>query len=86
MKMTQIATVLGLGAVMALSNPALAQTGGNNDGGTGTTRANDQRDDNDDTDYGWLGLLGLAGLAGLLKKPERHVVHQTDTPRNNPTH
>lgn len=85
MKITQIAIVLGLGAVMALSNPASAQTGNNNDGNTGTTRVNEQREDNN-TDYGWLGLLGLAGLAGLLKKPQRQVVHQTDAPRINPTH
>lgn len=87
MKTAQLATVLGLGAIMAFSNPASAQTGGNNGavgaGNTATTGANDQRDDNNETDYGWIGLLGLAGLAGLLKRPERHVVHQTDTQRNN---
>lgn len=88
MKMKQIASVLGVSAIVALGSPALAQTSGTPGNTTGTTDTTttlaDDRDDND-ADYGWLGLLGLSGLAGLLKKPERHVVHQTDTTRNDYT-
>lgn len=53
-------------------------------GGSTTNRSTTIRTENreEQNDYGWLGLLGLAGLAGLLKKPERHVVHQTDTVRS----
>lgn len=84
MKITQIATVIGVSVLLASGGPALAQTSGTTGNtGTNSTIANDERYENDDTDYGWLGLLGLSGLAGLFKKPERHVVHQTDTARGD---
>ncbi|HEX8234343.1 MAG TPA: WGxxGxxG family protein [Abditibacteriaceae bacterium] len=80
-----LVSTLAVGAVLMCGNTAFAQGGTGTDGGTTGTTATDNRDNRDDSpDYGWLGLLGLAGLAGLLKKPERHVVHQNDTPRTNP--
>ena len=83
---TQLASTLAVGTVLMCGGTAFAQGGTGTDGamsgGANGTTATDNRDDRDDSpDYGWVGLLGLAGLAGLLKKPERHVVHQTDTPR-----
>jgi hypothetical protein len=92
-KSLSIVSTLAVATVLTFSSAAFAQGSGTTGGTTGgdgggtdttTTRNDDRREDNG-TDMGWLGLLGLAGLAGLLKKPERHVVHQTDVPRTNPT-
>lgn len=80
-------TLLVAGMALLSSSSVWAQPGsndGNRTGGSDTTERVDTNDDND-TDYGWIGLLGLAGLAGLLKKPERQVVHHTDTVRTTPT-
>ena len=96
-KSLSIVSTLAVATVLMFSSAAFAQgsgtTGGTTggDGGstgttssTGTTTRNDDQREDDGPDLGWLGLLGLAGLAGLLKKPERHVVHQTDVPRTTP--
>ena len=86
-KSLSIVSTLAVATVLVCSSAAFAQgrgTTGGDGGGTDTTTRNDDRRDDNGTDMGWLGLLGLAGLAGLLKKPERHVVHQTDVPRTNP--
>ena len=82
-KLTHISTIAALAAALMFSQSAFAQGGGDgaNNGGNTGTQTEERRDDG--PDLGWLGLLGLAGLAGLRKKPEQHVVHQTDV-RPNP--
>ncbi len=70
------ASVLSLSvALLPLSMPAHAQSGGGAGGSTGgstsgstsgsTTTGTTDSTRNNDFDWGWLGLLGLIGLAGL---------------------
>ncbi len=73
-----------VGATLLASAGAFAQTSSSD--GAGSTTANRTttirtEERQEQPNYSWLGLLGLAGLAGLLKKPERQVIHQTDTVR-----
>jgi MYXO-CTERM domain-containing protein len=76
-KTTSLLSLFALGALLATSTPALAQTGDNNNTETTTTRT-----DNDGDDHGKWGLAGLLGLLGLLgrRKNDTHV-HTTNTCR-----
>lgn len=77
MKRSDLSKVVGAGvlglslALVPLTMPSYAQTGGSGTttDGTGTTSTTQTGTDattgDRDFDWGWLGLLGLAGLAGL---------------------
>lgn len=75
--------LLVVGAALLSGPSAWAQT--DTTTGNTTTRTTTTQVEDDGPDLGWLGLLGLLGLAGLLKKPERQVVHHTDTVRTTGT-
>ena len=82
MKNTIKAGMFVVATTLLASGGAYAQDGsgsGTDSSRTTTTQTDNRREES--PDYSWLGLLGLAGLAGLLKKPERQVVHQTETVR-----
>lgn len=82
MKRSDLSKVVGAGvltlslAILPLSLPASAQTGGDSNTTTedtskptiDTTPFQETKDDHNN--WGWLGLIGLIGLANLFRKPK----------------
>ena len=77
-KITRIAGIFILGAMLNAGNPVVAQNSDNTPSTTTTTST----DNHDDTGkWGLAGLLGLLGLLGLRKKD--HVVDHNRTTNVN---
>ena len=75
-KITQVAGLFLVGAMLNISNPVIAQT---TDNGSSTTTSASHDNDNDDSGkWGLAGLLGLLGLLGLRRK-DNHVDHTRTT-------
>lgn len=75
----QLFAMMLLTLVLAVSTPAVAQTGGATGGtnyGTGTTETED-----DDDGFPW-GVLGLIGLAGLIPRNKDKDDHRRTTTTN----
>ena len=77
-KITQVAGLFLVGAMLNISNPVVAQTSDSSPS-TSTTTSHDNNDDSGK--WGLAGLLGLLGLLGLRKKD--HVVDHNRTTNVN---
>ena len=68
---TKTMSLLALFIILTVSNPILAQTGGE----TTNTSATSSDDDDDSGKWGLLGLAGLIGLLGLKRRDDdrRHT-------------
>lgn len=76
-KITNVAGIFLLGAMLNISTPVVAQTTDNTPSTTTTTTHNDD----DKGKWGLAGLLGLLGLLGLRKKD--HVIERDRTTNVN---